>query len=88
MSKKAKVIKIEHDIEGKGRRVPKQRYVNLRLRLDEDIAERLLGENGYPFDKLTHSDKIKRAAPLLWRQLEREMDRWQRRPGGPKDPRS
>lgn len=90
MSKKNKnVIKIEYDIQGKGRRVPKQRILNLRFRIDEDIAERVLGENGgYPWDKLTNADKIRRLAPLIWQQLEREMDRWQRRPGGPKDPRS
>jgi len=84
MTKKKNIIQLEFGADQKGRVKPKQKKVDISIRLDEDIAAELFG--GYPFDKMTNDDRIRHLAPLIWKQLDRVQERWQRRPGGSLDP--
>lgn len=82
-----KVTRIEVTADQKIRRVPNPKTVTVTFDMDEDLAEKLKwGNTGYNFDFIDNEDKIRRLAPILWEQLERELERWQQRSGGPLDP--
>jgi len=86
MAKKKDVIKLEFGADQKGRVKPKEKKLTINIRLDEDIAAELEGTGYYTFERLTNDDRIRRLAPLIWKQLDRVQERWQRRPGGSLDP--
>ena len=86
MAKKKDVIALEFGADQKGRRKPKQKKVTIEVRLDDDIAAELEGTGYYTFGRLTNDDKMRRLAPLIWKQLERVLERWQHRPGGSLNP--
>lgn len=79
MTKKKNVIYLEFNLnqKSKPKPKPKQKKVTIEVKLDEDIATELAGSGYYTFEKLKNDDKIRHLTPLLWKQLDRVMARWQ-----------